>query len=462
MQITSYGAAGAVTGSCHLLEVAGKKVLLDCGMIQGGSREEAHNRDAFAFDPAALDAVVLSHAHIDHSGRLPVLTRAGFSGPIYTHEASFDLCKVLLKDSAYIHEKEAQWQNRKRERKGMALVSPLYTGDDVIRTLEQFETLGYDKPFEIADGISITLHDAGHILGSAIVELHLSENGVKRTLVFSGDLGQRNSPILRDYTRLSHADLVLMESTYGDRDHKDPEHTFAEVSDIVEAINRKPGNVLIPAFSVGRSQLILYMFAKYFDAWNLGRWQIFLDSPMAIEATRIYARHKALYDDEARAFEMENDGLMRLPNLKYTQRSDESMEINRISSGAIIIAGSGMCTGGRIRHHLKHNVWRNDCHVVITGYQAYGTVGRDLVEGKSHIRLWGEAIKVGATVHTIGGLSAHAGQSDLLHWYDGFENRPRVLLVHGEDRGMTPLLGELKNRFNAPAEVAEQGRTYVF
>ncbi|MDO6459766.1 MBL fold metallo-hydrolase [Granulosicoccaceae sp. 1_MG-2023] len=462
MQITSYGAAGQVTGSCHLLEVAGKQILLDCGMIQGSSRAEAHNRDRFAFDVKKIDAVILSHAHIDHSGRLPVLHTAGYQGPIYTHEASFDLCKVLLKDSAYIHEKEAEWQNRKRERKGMEPVSPLYSQQDVENTLEQFEPLQYNTPLKLADGVTVTLHDAGHILGSAIVELTLSENGVNRTLVFSGDLGQRNSPILRDYTRLKHADLVLMESTYGDRDHRDPAHTFAEVSEIVEAINSKPGNVLIPAFSVGRSQLILYMFAKYFDEWDLGRWQIFLDSPMAIEATRIYARHKNLYDDDARAFEMENDGLMRLPNLIYSQRSEQSMQINRISSGAIIIAGSGMCTGGRIRHHLKHNVWRNDCHVVITGYQAYGTIGRDLVEGKSHIRLWGEAIKVGATIHTIGGLSAHAGQSDLLHWYDGFENRPRVLLVHGEERGMTPLLAELKSRFNAPAEVAEQGRTYRF
>ncbi|MCB1757196.1 MAG: MBL fold metallo-hydrolase [Gammaproteobacteria bacterium] len=460
MKVTCFGATREVTGSCHLLEVAGKKVLLDCGMIQGRAKDEARNREPFPFDVASLDAVVLSHAHIDHSGRLPLLVKSGFTGPIYSHAASIDLCKILLKDSAYINEREVQWENRKRERKGLKLLEPLYSQQDAAEAMQNFEALAYAEPREILPGVTVTLHDAGHIIGSAIVELTLSENGIDKTLVFSGDLGHRGSPILRDYSLLEHADLVMMESTYGDRDHKGWDESFEEVSEIVRIINNSTGNVLIPAFAVGRSQTILYMFAKYAREWQLDRWQIFLDSPMAIEATAVYARHTDLYDEAASAFWQENDSLMHLPNLHYSKTSEQSMKLNRISDGAIIIAGSGMCTGGRIKHHLKHNAWRSNCHIVITGYQAHGTIGRDLVDGKRHIRLWGETIRVAAQVHTIGGLSAHAGQRGLLDWYAGFKNRPRVLLVHGEEEAMEVFAGRLRNDYQAKVEIATHGQSY--
>ncbi len=461
MKLTSHGATKEVTGSCHLLEVRDSRILLECGLIQGRAKDEARNRDPFPFDPKSIDAVVLSHAHIDHSGRLPLLVKSGFRGPIYTHPASIDLCKTLLMDSAYINERETVWQNRKRERKGLKPLEPLYTRQDVEETLESFRPIEYAEPTDIVPGINATLRDAGHILGSAIVELNLSENGVNKRLVFSGDLGHRGSPILRDFRLIEQADLVLMESTYGNRDHKDWEHTFEEVSDIVEIINNGHGNVLIPAFSVGRSQTILYMFAKYFKEWKLDRWRIFLDSPMAIEATRIYAHHTGLYDKDAREFLKRNKGLMSMPNLHHTQTSQESMKLNQITDGAIIIAGSGMCTGGRIKHHLKHNVWRDDCHVVITGYQARGTTGRALVDGKPRIRLWGETIRVAAQIHTIGGLSAHAGQRSLLDWYAAFKNRPKALLVHGELSAMEVFAERLRDDYQADVEIAESGKTYT-
>ncbi len=461
MQVTCYGATQQVTGSCHLVEVGDKKILLDCGLIQGRAKDEARNRDPFPFDPVSIDAVVLSHAHIDHSGRLPLLFKSGFNGPIYTHPATIDLCKTLLLDSAYINERETHWQNRKRERKGLELLEPLYTQDDVENTLHHFLPINYRQTSNILSGASVTLHDAGHILGSASVELSLSENGINRTVVFSGDLGHLDSPILRDYSLIEHADLVLMESTYGNRNHKGWDETFDEVSEVVQQINQGTGNVLIPAFSVGRSQTILYMFAKYFEPWQMHRWQIFLDSPMAIEATGIYARHANLYDSEARSFSQANGGLMSMPNLHLSKSAEESMRINRISDGAIIIAGSGMCTGGRIKHHLKHNVWRKNCHVVITGYQAGGTIGRRLVDSKKHIRLWGETVKVAAKIHTIGGLSAHAGQTGLLNWYRGFQNRPRVVLVHGELASMEVLAERLQLDCQADVNIAESGSTYV-
>ena len=461
MQITCYGATGEVTGSCHLLEVAGQKVLLDCGLIQGRPQDELRNRDDFPFNPTEIDAVILSHAHIDHSGRLPLLVQRGFSGPIYTHAASADLCQILLRDSAYIHEREAVWENKKRERKGLDLIEPIYTIEDAGIALDNVIGLQYDKAIEFLSGINLTLLEAGHILGSAIVQLKLTENGLTKTLIFSGDLGHRDSPILRNYVQPHFADLVLMESTYGDRNHKPWSDTFNEVNAIVKMINQSTGNVLIPAFSVGRSQTILYMFAKYFKEWRLNRWQIFLDSPMAIEATEVYAKHTNLYDENAANFWQSNSGLMSLPNLHHTKSAADSMRINQISGGAIIIAGSGMCTGGRIKHHLKHNIWQRDCHVVINGFQASGTTGRDLVNGCKHIKLWGESVRVAAQIHTIGGLSAHADQSGLCEWYAGFKNKPKLLLVHGEPDAMTELASKLNLEHQAPVEIAVQAKAYT-
>lgn len=443
MRIRFHGAAQEVTGSCHLVEVGDRRILLDCGLIQGTAKDEARNHQRFPFDPQQIDAVVLSHAHIDHSGRLPRLVKSGFRGPIYTHRATADLCSIMLRDAAYLNEKDVEWENRKRERKGLKPVEALYTVQDVERTLKQLHVLDYGTSRTILPGVNATLHDAGHILGSAVVELTLHEGSLHRRIVFSGDLGHRGMPILRDWQPLSHADLVLMESTYGDRDHRAWQDTWQEVREVVRNVRDAKGNILIPAFAVGRTQELLYLFGKYQQEWDLGRWQIFLDSPLAIEATEIYARHTALFDADAVPLMQQLRNGTLLPNLHYTERAEQSMQLNKIRSGAIIIAGSGMCTGGRIKQHLKHHVWRRETHIVIVGFQAEGTLGRALVDGAKYIRLWGETVRVAATVHTIGGLSAHADRSGLIKWYSGFKNTPPVALVHGEPNAMHALAANL-------------------
>ncbi|MCG6872862.1 MAG: MBL fold metallo-hydrolase [Gammaproteobacteria bacterium] len=458
MDIQLLGGAGRVTGSCYLVRVAGQQVLLDCGLIQGLAKDEQGNRDAFPFDPAAIDAVVLSHAHIDHSGRLPLLVRAGFRGPIYTHRACRDLCRIMLKDAAYLNERDAEWENRKRARRELPPLEPLYTLDDARAALRQFKGLAYGKRQRIGPGLRLCLHDAGHILGSAIVELELSENGVARKLVFSGDLGQTGAPILEDPAVIREADLVLMESTYGDRLHRSLQQTWQEIGEIIESARSGKGNVLIPAFAVGRTQDLLYLFARNFDAWSLDRWQIVLDSPMAIAATEVYYRHNELYDAEARRLWNRDQRKTVLPNLSLSQTTNQSMRVNRISSGAIIISASGMCTGGRIRHHLKHNIWRRGCHLIFVGYQATGTLGRAIVDGAREIKLWGETIKVRANVHTVGGLSAHADQAGLTSWYEHFVNRPPLVLVHGEPDSSDALAKHLRERLQAPVSVGAPGQ----
>lgn len=449
MHIEFHGAAGEVTGSCHLISVGKYRVLLDCGMVQGTHKDEARNAEPFPFEPSSIDAVVLSHAHIDHSGRIPFLVKSGFKGPIYTQKASRDLCRIMLKDAAYLNEKEAEWENRKRERKGLKLVDALYTMQDTRVAMRQFKGIDYAVKKMILPGITLRLSEAGHILGSAIVELWLEENGVQRKLVFSGDLGVPGRPILRDPAFIENADIVLMESTYGDRMHRSRDETHKEVIEIVKQAEKARGNILIPAFAVGRTQHLLYEFARHYRDWGLDRWQIFLDSPMAIEATEVYTRHPELYDTEATELWRANQRSSMLPNLHLSRTANQSMRLNRIQSGAIIIAGSGMCTGGRIKHHLKHNVWRNDCHIVIVGYQARGTTGRMLVDGAKYIRLWGETIRVRANVYTVGGLSAHADQSGLMDWYGHFKNRPPLALVHGEPNSINALSERIQTELGA-------------
>ena len=448
MKLTFLGAAGAVTGSCYLLQTSRATLLLECGQIQGSPTEEALNRLPLPIPADGIDAVVLSHAHIDHSGRLPLLSRQGYDGPIYTHAATRALCAVMLRDSAYLHEKDADWENRKRRRKGMALIEPLYTQDDAARVMQQFVGLEFAQQKEILPGIQLRLHEAGHILGAAIVELSIEDLGERRKLVFSGDLGYAAAPVMNDPTPIAEADLVLLESTYGDRNHRAFESTLEELRAIFHDAAESGGNVLIPAFAVGRTQDLLYLMAEHYAEWRLDRWQVFLDSPMGIEATGIYSQFRRLYRAE-----LFRDGQHWpvLPNFAATASSEQSMSLNRIESGAIIIAGSGMCTGGRIRHHLKHNVWRPQCHVIMIGYQAHGTLGRRLVDGAPRISLWQETIQVNAKVHTVGGLSAHADQSGLLEWYGNFKSRPPVCLVHGEEKARNVLADKLEERYGVEA-----------
>ncbi len=443
MRIHFHGAAQEVTGSCHAVETAGRRILVDCGLIQGSTQDEARNRDPFPFNAAEIDAVVLTHAHLDHSGRLPLLVKSGFRGPIYAHPATIDLATILLRDSAYLLEKETEWVNRKRLRKGLRPLPPLYTARDLNVVNKRFRPINYDVDTELFSGVSVRLYDAGHILGSSIVTLTDTRNGTPVRAVFSGDLGHRDAPILRNPRKVTEADLVVMESTYGDRLHRPWEATLQELGSALKEARENSGNILIPAFAIGRTQELLYTFAQHYDEWELGRWTLFLDSPMAIAATEVYQHHVDVYDHEAAQLYKSSGDLFKLPKLHFTRTAQQSMAINRIASGAIIIAGSGMCTGGRIKQHLKHNVWRESCHVIITGYQAYGTTGRALVDGAPHIRLWGETVRVAAKVHTIGGLSAHADQKGLVDWITAFKNRPKVALVHGENAAINRLKEKL-------------------
>jgi len=455
MQLEFFGAAGEVTGSCHILRVAGRMLLLDCGLIQGGRDAPARNRQAFPFDAARIDAVVLSHAHVDHCGRLPLLVKRGYRGPIYTNAACADLVPILLRDSADLALREAERANRDH---GGPRVEALFDLADVEVTLRQLVTLPYDVVRELLPGISVRVRDAGHIMGSSSIEAWVSEGAVRRKLVFSGDLGQYDTPILKDPWRFEAADLVLMESTYGNRLHRGRDDTERELGEILAQAARDGGNVLVPAFAIGRSQELLYLLAEHYVDWRLERWQVFLDSPMAIAASKVYWKHHERYDEEALRLRASFRGMPPLPNLQLSATADESRAINRIRGGALIIAGSGMANGGRILHHLKHNLGRRECHVVIVGFQAPGTLGRQLVDGLPEVRIHGQTVPCAATIHTLGGLSAHGDQADLLRWYDSFAGRPPVYLVHGESPAAEALAALLRER-GATATVPPPGAT---
>lgn len=470
MKVIFHGAAGEVTGSCHEVEAAGHRVLLDCGLIQGGRADEARNRDDFGFEASAIDAVVLSHAHIDHCGRLPLLVKRGFRGKIWTQRATADLLKVMLEDSAKLAEADAE-RARRRIKEGRGgrddedEVEPLYTLEDVAKTLKHVRAIDYDTPTTIMPGLTVTLRDAGHILGSASVELvehaaHAAGAGPRdgdvrdNVLVFSGDIGPRGTPILRDPAPVPRADLVLLESTYGGRSHRERAATVAELGTVFREAWRDRGCIVIPAFAVGRTQELLYWFSQHFDDWGLSRWRVFLDSPMATKVLGVYERHAELFDDEAQRVWAKNPSPLRLPNLHLAETTEDSIAINRIESGAIIIAGSGMANGGRVRHHLRHRLPFERHHVMFVGYQAAGTLGRRLVDGASYVRILGGDVPVRAQRHTVGGLSAHADQAGLLDWYSRIPGTPPTVLVHGEDDARNAMAREMRRRFDADVELA--------
>jgi metallo-beta-lactamase family protein len=455
MQLEFFGAAGEVTGSCHILRVGGAQVLLDCGMVQGGRDAPARNRLPFPFDAARIDAVVLSHAHVDHCGRLPLLVQRGFRGPIYTNTACADLVPILLRDSAHLALREAERDNRGLPA-GARPAAPLFDLADVEQTLRLLRPIAYDTPLEVVPGVTVRVRDAGHIMGSSSVELWAAESGVRRKLVFSGDLGQYDTPILKDPWRFESADLVLMESTYGNRRHRGRDDTERELGAILAQAARDGGNVIVPAFAIGRSQELLYLLAGNYGRWHLERWHIFLDSPMAIAASRVYWKHPDRYDEEAARLRAGFRGMPPLPNLHLCETPEESRAINNVRGGAIIIAGSGMANGGRILHHLKHNLERPECHVVIVGFQAPGTLGRRLVDREPEVFIHGRRLRCASQVHTLGGLSAHGDQADLLRWYGSFTPRPPVYLVHGEVPAAEALAGKLRE-LGAQATVTSPG-----
>ncbi|GGF69661.1 MBL fold metallo-hydrolase RNA specificity domain-containing protein [Alteromonas lipolytica] len=469
--VTFYGAVDGVTGSMHLVESGSCRILLDCGLYQGGRDEEAHNDDPFPFSISEIDAVVLSHAHLDHSGRLPLLVKDGYQGPIYMTSATQDLIDVLLKDAASLQMRDVEWENKRRRRAGKAELTPLYNLDDVEETLKLCHGLDYNTTMEIAPDISITLREAGHILGSSVVQLTAMEAGRPHKLVFSGDLGNSQAALLRDPAAVADADVVLMESTYGDREHRSMEETLDEFEDVITRASQNGGNILIPSFAVGRTQEIIFRLGELYQQGKLPQQLVCLDSPMAIAVTEIYHRYQNVYNQQDKqAIEQHshtrdpNQKSLHsfLPTLRYAVTTEESIAVNRIASGAIIIAGSGMCNGGRIRHHLKHNLWRSQSHVIFVGYQAVGTPGRILVDGATHIRMAGEDIAVKAQIHTLGGFSAHASQSQLIDWFSHFENpKPRLYLVHGEDTAKQALKSALAAK-GWRAEIATHAKTITF
>ena len=454
MQLTFLGAAGEVTGSCFLIETDGLRFLVDCGMFQGGREADKKNRTAFDFDPKTIDFVLLTHAHIDHSGLLPRLCVWGFKGPVYVTSATNDLLQVMLKDSAHIQEKEAEWRNKDRRGRhahssSLQEYAPLYTVAQAEHFLRQLQNIQYDAEFSPHPAVRCNFRDAGHILGSAIIELWLTEGNKTKKIVFSGDLGQPGHPIVRDPTPIRHADILLVESTYGNRLHR---NMFETLDELVYAINNtlieKNGNVIIPAFTVGRTQDLLFLLIDLYRAGRLGDMDIYVDSPMALAATDITMKHIALLDEEALnaiQWMSNNDG--KKPRIHFIQDVEESMQLNTIRHGAIIISASGMCDAGRIKHHLKYNLGCPECSIVITGFQAARTLGRRLVDGAKLVKIFGEDIPVRAEIFTIGGLSAHADQAALLDWLRHFKKAPeKTFVIHGEHTSAMALQSIIQER----------------
>ena len=435
MKITFYGAAHEVTGSMFLVEAAGKKLLVDCGMEQG---RDIYENQEMQTHPAEIDAVLLTHAHIDHSGRLPLLYAGGFRGAVYSTPATQRLCSIMLRDSAHIQEQEAEWRNRKAKRSGAEPYVPLYTVEDADNTIRLFRTVEYGEETQLADGVSVRLIDAGHLLGSSSVYLRITEEGVTKTLLFSGDIGNVEQPILRNPTYPDRADYVVMESTYGDRVHERPTDYIAALTAVIQRTLDRGGNVVIPSFAVGRTQEMLYFIRKIKEqrlVTGHGDFPVFVDSPLAIEATKVFENcAPECFDEEAMAILKSGVNPLDFPGLNVAVTSEESKEINVNTVPKVIISASGMCEAGRIRHHLKHNLWRPESTVLFVGYQSAGTLGRSLLEGEKSIKLFSEPIEVRAEITALPGVSGHADSNGLLEWAGALEKKPeRVFVVHGED-----------------------------
>lgn len=440
MKLSFHGAVQGVTGSCHLIECAGTRILIDCGLYQGGRELDEENANDFGFDPAGIDYLLLTHAHLDHCGRIPLLVKRGFGGEIITTAASRELARLVMLDSANLQEEEARYRNRRAQRRGQRrqVTTPLYTVLDALNSLEYFgRTAQYNQTLQLIPGIQATFIDAGHILGSASIVLQLKEGGRQRRVLFSGDLGYNDRPILRDPEPPPSVDIVVMETTYGDRQHKQLQPSIEEMYTAINATLDRGGNVVIPTFALERAQEILFYLRAGIEQGLLpGSLQVFLDSPMAISATEIFRRHPECYDEQTAGLFRSGRDPFQLRELHFTRETTESMAINQITSGAVIMAGSGMCTGGRVRHHLKHNLGRQDCSIVFVGYAAQGTLARRIVDGARSVRIFGQEYPVRAHIHTIGGFSAHAGQAELLAWQQRTGTPDTTFLIHGEKDSM--------------------------
>ena len=447
MKISFHGADRGVTGSCHMIECAGQRILIDCGLYQGGRELDEENAEDFGFNSADIDYLLLTHAHLDHCGRIPLLSKRGFKGEIITTSASRELARLVMLDSASLQEEEARYQARRKARHGHAHNKPpLYSVLDTLNATEHFgRTANYNQSLELAPGIRVTFYDAGHILGSASVFLELEEDGKHCTVLFSGDLGNAGRPLLRDPMTPDHTDVVVMETTYGDRVHKELTPSVEELYDAISDTFKHGGNVIIPTFALERAQEILYYLREGVSQNRLpGSIQVFLDSPMAISATEIFERHPECYEAEVAELFREGRDPFHLPGLHFTRETAESIALNRVG-GAVIMAGSGMCTGGRVRHHLKHNLWRKDSSVIFVGYAAQHTLARRIIDGAKEVRIYGEEIPVNARIHTINGFSAHADQAELLAWHQKLGKPERTFLVHGDEDVMQHFAKRLKD-----------------
>ncbi|HRQ05006.1 MAG TPA: MBL fold metallo-hydrolase [Nitrosomonas halophila] len=461
MRITFLGGAGEVTGSCYLIETGQIRFLVDCGMFQGGRGADHKNRAAINFDPESIDFVLLTHAHIDHSGLLPRLSVLGFRGRVYTTHATADLLSVMLKDSAYIQEKEAEWRNKDALRKKRQLDhdnAPLYTVAQAEALLKQIHSVDYDETVTPHASLRCRFRDAGHILGSAIIEVWVKTGGQQKKLVFSGDLGQPGHPIVRDPTFIEEADYLLLESTYGNRLHRSMQGTRDELVTVIQdTLTQKRGNIIVPAFTVGRTQDLLFLLADLQREGRLGPMDIYVDSPMALAATEITLKHHNLLDQETTEILDWFNQRSRNVQVHFVQEVEDSIKLNNTRHSAIIISASGMCDAGRIKYHLKYNLPRPECSILITGFQAAGTLGRRLVDGVKKVRIFGEEIPVRASIHTIGGLSAHADQRDLMNWLKGFKHPPRkTFVVHGEPSNAEILADVIRDQLHWKVSIPQR------
>ena len=462
MEIKFLGASKVVTGSNFLIETDKYKILLDCGMFQGSKELEKLNYEKFSYNPADIDYLILSHAHIDHSGRIPKLVKEGFKGKIICTSATFDLCKIMLIDSANIQQSDVEWENRKRQRAGKKPIESLYTMDDAEMSLRYFEPYLYDQKINLNEDIIVRFKDAGHILGSAIVELWIKEKKDFTKIVFSGDLGMPGRPIIKSPEYIDEADYIIIESTYGNRIHEDMKASTKKLVEIINTTAKNGGSVIIPSFAVGRTQEIIYELNKYYEydksIEEYMRIPVYVDSPMAVRATEAFQANPNCFNDETKKLILNGDNPFEFSNLFYVKSQQESMKLNKHNFPRVIISASGMCTAGRIRHHLKHNLWKANNSIVFVGYQAEGTLGRKLLDGVNNVKILGEEIKVEAEIHDLEGFSGHADQTILMKWLNNFKNKPKkIFVVHGEKESSNEFAKMIKTELGVDVIVPNLG-----
>lgn len=467
MKIKFLGAVTSVTGSCYLVTTSKNKFLLECGQFQGNEEINDLNRKEFDFKPEEIDFVLLSHTHIDHCGRLPLLVKKGFRGPIYCTEATADLLEIMLKDSAYINEKEAEYENKKNQRSGKPFIEPLFTYEDASTALKQVKPVYYNQLYELANDVKVIFNDAGHVLGSAILEIFVKDNEDICKIVFSGDIGMKNKSILQNPAIIKKADFIIMEATYGDRLHERNSDSIKKLIGIVIKTIKRGGTVIIPSFAVGRTQELIFEFNRFYEDHpeykeELNNVMVYVDSPMAISATEIFKKNAHFFDKETKEYILRRNDPLDFKNLVFTRTVEESKKLNTITGPKIIISSSGMCEAGRIRHHLKHNLWNPKTSIVFVGYQAEGTLGRQILDGDNFVSIFGEKIQVKAEIHELEGFSGHADREELLEWVSGFKIAPKeIFLVHGEKDSKEALAKAIREKFNYNCKVLTEVTEYI-